>query len=631
MYARQIPDRSNGVYWHLDGAATINGAPANSFAEGSLDANALSELTIQWDPKADSSYVLELRRDNGESQVEILAHLLARNPFSCVGHINYYGLVSSPNSSGTTADQTMCAPPMLTPYQAQGPLFAFAYETPSCISGFIWTIKYHTTSGEIYQEQWGNSSNDAYSYFSIPQQIPEYPYQTPQAVSWITPYNNTFPPGTRNALYGQPVLSIDVQCTGYRCGVFFTCTINDEMHIYYTGPLGAPGAIAVSGGAQPFCRNQPISLSTSGSVGATSSTSYVWSASTTGVAFSGNGSNVTANFANVPASVNNVTISVRASNTSSSCGTTTSSLASTTLTIAQALPSPQNMQLSNGHCPTVGANDFKQLSVNSVGNASSYEWQLTNNTANAVFANGTTTCPNCGSNESIRTPNSGQFTATVKAKVTDCGGITASQSQSFIINGSTPTRITDVDFPNGLCLGGQNFPLNLRNPELGVVYSVSVVNVRPNSASINFIQNPGGEPSGQIAVQSGTPTGFNISIFAVGACPPTTAVNFPLIHVPLGVGGYCYLGPDAQRSSLPQVTTPLFPNPTNGPVEVQSNGSVRYEWVKVTDMQGRLVLEQHAARNESISNFDLSKSPTGIYEVLLYDGKNLAQMRISKK
>ena len=206
----------------------------------------------------------------------------------------------------------------------------------------------------------------------------------------------------------------------------------------------------------------------------------------------------------------------------------------------------------------------------------------------------------------------------------------ATLSQAFSVSSSIPATVSAVDFPGGLCVGGRSYPLVLRDPEPGVVYSLSVSNVQPNTASINFVQNSGGQPSGQIAIVNGTPTSFDVRVFAVGSCPPVTAVNFPPIRVPLGPT-YCYSAPSAPEEPRNAPVVTLYPNPTNGLVSVQANQSVRYEWVKVTDVQGRLVLEQHAAGAEGISRFDLSKAPMGIFEVQLFDGKRLTQKRISKE
>lgn len=48
-------------------------------------------------------------------------------------------------------------------------------------------------------------------------------------------------------------------------------------------------------------------------------------------------------------------------------------------------------------------------------------------------------------------------------------------------------------------------------------------------------------------------------------------------------------------------------------------------------MQGRTVVEQRAVVGTGITHFDISQLPAGLYEVQLFDGKQLTRQRLVKE
>lgn len=75
----------------------------------------------------------------------------------------------------------------------------------------------------------------------------------------------------------------------------------------------------------------------------------------------------------------------------------------------------------------------------------------------------------------------------------------------------------------------------------------------------------------------------------------------------------------------------LYPNPTTGTVAVQSDVPTVYQWVKVLNLHGRTVLDQKADSASGIRSFDVRDLPAGLYEVQLFDGKQLTTQRLQKE
>lgn len=75
----------------------------------------------------------------------------------------------------------------------------------------------------------------------------------------------------------------------------------------------------------------------------------------------------------------------------------------------------------------------------------------------------------------------------------------------------------------------------------------------------------------------------------------------------------------------------LYPNPTTGRVSVQPDVPVRYQWVKVLNLQGRVVLDQRATDAAGITTFDVQALPMGLYEVQLFDGQKLTTQRLQRE
>lgn len=553
-----------------------------------------------------------------------------QKPASCVGHINYYGLMPG-SGSGTTSNQTMCPPPFPSASMPD-PFFAFAYDTPNC-SSFTWTLKYHTTSGDEYQEQWQENSSTASTYFAVPRQIPQYPYETPQP-NFITPYNTPGPTHIQNLLYGQEVSSIDVQCTGYNCGFAGVCGyLSDEMHIYYTGPLGRPGAIGVSGSA-PYCRNQSVTLSTSGSIGATGTTSYIWGASNGAFFSGGGGTSVTADLSNVPPTANAVTFSVYAANTSNTCGNTTSLPTSVTVQLQAALPTPQGIQLRSGSCP---GTDLKSVAVINAPNGGLYNWTVTG--SGAYFDDHGVSSPTISRGESsalLVTPNVGNITLTAAAVAVGadaCRGNSAAVAQTFQIGNVVPVAPTlsvlrSACFPNQL-------ELNLVSTQPGLLYSMSQPFNIVGASSATLTQNAPNGPDASLDWNSTTTGGGSFDIFV------SVASNCPFAQAGYTVHGVVpkfklspYCRPAARKGQGTDEQAPavlLYPNPTDGLVTIAADPDVSYQWVKVRDAQGREVPAQLSSPEAGLTRLDLRKLPTGLYQVQLFDGVQLTTRRVIKQ
>ena len=89
--------------------------------------------------------------------------------------------------------------------------------------------------------------------------------------------------------------------------------------------------------------------------------------------------------------------------------------------------------------------------------------------------------------------------------------------------------------------------------------------------------------------------------------------------------------PDTQTNTrFDPLDVQLYPNPTTGEVAVQPHVPTRYQWVKVRNLLGRVLLEQQATPEAGITTFDVRELPAGLYEVQLFDGEKLTTQRLQK-
>lgn len=629
-YTREMPDGSDGVYWHVKGAATINGGPAKLYPDGSLDAHEHAGLVIQWDLTGTDSLVLQLRRKNPESKegVEVLADLAISWPFTCTGHIEYYGRTNNPGSSGDRADQFLCPNrPVLPGVVLLDDLFR--YETPDC-DYFIWTIKYNTASGNVYQEQWRHAQNRTAGRFALYTQVPLRPYSTYPQINPVTglpspdwaAHNYTPIPGPvqpQNALAGQNVLSIDVQCTGYRS---ILCNMSDEQHIYFTGVLGNIGAVTASG-TGPYCRDQPVTISTSGSAGATANTRYNWTLlAGTFTGITGNGTSATLNFSSVPPTENTVTVQVQASDNSCGGAGSVSDTQTITLQLAAAAPQPQNMVLSNGLCAGISP---KLVSVDGSNSNSTvdYEWRISGLGA-TFFGGGNTPLLGMRNQVSIVTPNAVPVTVTARRRLATCGGFGPALSTTYQIVSPTPVAPTGAALT--WCLGAAR-TIELVNVQPGLSYFYNAYSIMP-AGGVTFT---GGANGVGATVQltpdaNGVyPTQFFLVVTVTSPCSSVfstfgTMLNVPKKPMPCGVTNL--------RLAAPPI---LYPNPTTGQVAIAAEPTVAYAWAKVMNAQGQLMQEKKASEDRGVTSLDVSALPTGIYLVQLFDGQHLTTQRLVKE
>lgn len=672
LYTRTLPDGAKDVYWHVEGAANIEGAPAGKFPDGSLLADKYPTLLIQWSTdslqaavngkRSTSPFVLQLRRFNPATKAaDTLANLAIMSwPFTCTGHIEYYGPSTALNGSGSTANQTLCPTPPVGQFGTY-PLYRYNFNTPDC-DYFIWTIKYLTATGQYYNEQWLAGPNRTAADFPLFTQVPPHSYPTyydaqgnpvsprlmPPAMQ---PYNYTPAPGPtpgQNALAGQNVLQVVVECTGYRS---ILCNIDDRTYVFYEGVLGDPGDVTVTSAPSPYCRNQSVTFATGGSAVTGGTTTYNWTVRTSsGAVFtSGTGPNITVNLANIPASMSNITATVQAHN-SSSCGNTSSVTKSLTIPLATSSASPQNLQL-NGSCPSTTA---KTLSIDPIPGSSTvlYRWFISGpNTANAYLldnSNNPTQDKNfsSGITAQLVTPNapgasSGSVTVNVEAKIAECGGPSTALTRTFQIGDIIATCPT-ISVERSPCFSNVA-TLSFGGGTPGVSYYIARQPYNITSSTATATINNGSSPTSitrPVTLTSGR-FEFDVDLFITSPCPPTsgpgssgfTTCTVQHVFVQKFIQGNLCRGANGGSSSASasELETLLYPNPAIGQVNVQPEVPTNYQWVKVRNIQGQLLLDQQSSSAAGITSFDVHTLPPGLYEVQLFDGERLTSQRLVKE
>lgn len=488
---------------------------------------------------------------------------------------------------------------------------------------FVWTIKYLTESGRIYEEQLGDYTKDDYSkmmfylYDRVPTNGTTPSNQTATANSGNGNTFVTIDSGTSNtAQPGELIYGVRLECTGYSCKV---TDDEDGIDIRYYGRR--PDAITLTG-SLPACRNLSYPLSISPVVGATS---YTWSA-TGGATVSGSGTNVTLNLGNVTPGLTSVTVRVAAVD-NAHCGGSTSATRDLVVNLALGSAALQNIDLSNGLCPTTGS-DTKTASIQGSAGVT-YRWTISGPAGTAIT--GTTEGVSLTS-VPVVTPTAGPVTISVSAKSSDCTGYSPVFSKTFQIGPLVPVCKQFIDQVYYPC---SKFDTNLifEGTPTGLNYYFNAVrNVTPATTTITIQQTTAGRPVFGVNRSGSFSNGavaFDLDYIIQSPCPATASggLVFCTIHVELPSTPSCRSSEDTPLPAAVQ----LYPNPTTGAVEIQADKSVQYQWVRVYDAQGVLRDEQRSDRPEGIRSLHLESLLPGIYQVQLYDGQQLVSKRLQKK
>jgi|GEM_PF-5170913 len=566
------------------------------------------------------------------------------------GHIIFHGQAPGNTDYGRLDPLDVCPNTVPSGYVIGQP-YRFEFDT-ECLGNyynmsrppFIWTIKYLTESGRIYEEQWWDQTLDDYSkpLFYLYDRVPVGGNNNQAANTGNTnlsrnpagSFNNTAQPG--DVIYG-----VRLECTGYSCKV---TDDNDAITLRYYNRR--PDALTVTGSA-PLCRNLAYPISATPVVGASR---YRWTA-TSGATVSSTfttSPNATLNLTGVPAGVGSITVRVAAVD-ESHCGATAaapqvSATRDLTLSLAASPSSPQNLTLSNGRCPTSGS-DTKTASITAGPRGTYYSWTVSGAGATIL---GTTEGTDLTS-VSLTTPQAGTVTVSVKAKTSDCGGYSAALTQTFQIGNIVlvaPSGYTKMD---GYCAAANwcydhSNKLVLNNPQPGLNYFMSISDVLPTevpNAQTTVYQYPGEEATGYINLGSERVRSFRLNVSTVNPCPASGSPTFNFTSFDIVLPPGQPINGDARSSSLVAGTTAaqegssrhtlLYPNPTTGTVSIGQQENVHYQWVKIIDAQGRTVTEVHATAAAGITSFDLKNLPAGLYQVHLFNGKQIVRERVIKQ
>ena len=516
---------------------------------------------------------------------------------------------------------------------------------------YIYTLKYRTSQGREYDEQWKDETyyvGDSRVRFFLFDRVPN--YNGPGSISGLNEAASTssgvrlfsryFDPNgvfQQSAAPGELITSVRIEGSGYNCGT----SGGDDSGVfeinYFTLP---PAAIAVAPAASTLCRSQAYTLTTAGALGAAG---YTWTATNGATITNGSGSNsqVTLNLSNVAPTTTDVTVSVRATNAPGTCGGITSAATTLTLPLSAASAPPQSIKLTGGTCPSTVA---KQLNANFVGSPVLYRWKLLNNPVptgtyliDRYNRQTQTTLTSELSSIAIVTQTAGTVTVSAEALYDGCSGISTPSVQTFQISQAVP-QLPRAIGPAGWCINLSN-RIRLAGTT-GATYSlpnfpgfIPVQNVLPAGASVTSVTQPS-PGSAYFDIQLGPdasgnyPTSFNLLVIAGGACPGTAPQSFS-VPVNSAVQQSCVVVAPGQNRLVAPIE--LYPNPTTGLVQLMPKGNSRYAWVKVTDTQGRVVLQESSQTAAGITRFDLKALPTGLYDVQLFDGKQLTSQRLVKE
>ena len=516
---------------------------------------------------------------------------------------------------------------------------------------YIYTIAYRTALGREYKEQWKDETyyvGDSRVQFFLFDRVPN--YNGPGSISGL---NNAASTGSGVALFsryldpngvfqqtaapGELITSVRLEGSGYNCGTFG----GDDSGVfdinYYTLP---PAAIAVAPAAGTLCRSQLYTLTTAGALGASG---YTWTATNGAQVINGTGFNnqVTLNLTNVPPTAADVTVSVQATNAPGTCGGPTSSATTLVLPMSAASPQPESMKLNGGTCPS--ATIDKTVSVSFVNQDVKYRWKLLGAVPSGTFltslsgAQGQITGVVEVNSILLRTPTACTVTVSAEAIYDGCSGISTPLVQTFQISAPVPQlpraigpATWCIDLSNRIRMAGTT----------GVTYSLPnfpgfnpVSNILPAGASVTSVTQPS-VGSQFFDVQLGAnaagnyPVSFNLYVVANSPCTGV-ATQYFTVPVNSSVQQQCIMIAPGGNRLAPPVS--LYPNPTTGQVQLAPQGATRYAWAKVMDTQGQTVLQQADDSAAGLTQLDLKALPIGLYQVQLFDGKQLPSKRLVKE
>ena len=532
---------------------------------------------------------------------------------------------------------------------------------------FIWTIKYFTEGGNYYQEKWQDvtagdfSKIRLYLYDRVPYPAAQFVAATPtsgqatqaggNANFSAVPYPNLgcIPAPNNTAQVGELITRVQLECTGYSCG-FTEGDDSDVIQIRYYGRR--PEAIAVNGPPQ-LCRNTTYPISVSSVFAATN---YVWTGLNGAVITGVNGTNATLNVSGVPAGTSSITLRVAAQD-NAHCGGIISGTRELVVNLQPSPAASANIQLTGGVCPSTTAKFLVAESItNTTPNPTRYRWQLvgSNNptgtylveNGNRITASGVTV--EGGASLEIGTPNAGTVSVMVEAKIDDCTGFSPALAKSFQIGNIAPDCPTGYSGPDRWCTGSPNtiyintkpglsyYPINVfgdyaRNIQPAGAQITSVTQTSAMAGSREFTINMAPNSAGDY------PTRFELYVSVVSQCPGNTSGS-QLCLLPVKITNMvnCAVGcfrcpPETMRETGGTRAAALYPNPATGEVTIELRPDTRYPWVKVTDAQGRVVLQRQSEEATGVTGFDVKGLPTGLYQVQLFDGKKLTTQPLVKE
>ncbi len=521
---------------------------------------------------------------------------------------------------------------------------------------YRYTLKYTTVAGNQYIEEWAQGflpfsrASSSLVRFYLYDRVPSYQNSANQSnLNSATStgsgnanfgaYGNTF---AHTAAPGEVIESLRIEGSGYTCGSFWPTDDRGNVDIaYYTL---APKPITVSPAAPALCRDQVYALTTAGATGATG---YTWTASNGARIINGTGFNnqVTLNLSNVPPTATSVTVSVQATNPPSICGGPTSAATTLVLPMSAAAAQPRNMALSGGNCPsTVEKNVRVDVQSNGSINAK-YRWKLVGTVpSGTVLIDNTNTALSVtddrqGNNILLRTPTAGAVTVSAEAIFDGCSGLSEPLVQTFQISNPTPAQPTGNNGPKFWCSDAANRIRIGGDPNLFYTplnfFGTFAQNILPVGARVTAVTQP--VPGGLDFLVTLAPNAsgfypnrFDLQVTVESPCPGGSAgrMNYLVPMTTRNVGSCQILVPVGNRLVPP---VDLYPNPTTGEVRIVAHNGERYEWAKVTDAQGRTLLQTTGNAGGSVTRLDLKALPAGLYEVQLFDGKQLTSQRLVKE
>jgi hypothetical protein len=511
---------------------------------------------------------------------------------------------------------------------------------------FIWSLYYTTENGHYYNQQWQDATDWDYSkirlylYDRVSSTSPGHPFIAGTPYSGGNPRisgwgNVSHPSIQTNALPGELITGVVIECTGYNCGLFGE---NDSDHITVRYKGCRPQNFSISGAPTQLCRNQSYTLNWNASLGASS---YVVQSSVGTITYTGGTTAQLYLPDTTPGSITSATITVGAQ---AGCGAIlpTSSISTIVIPVAPGPEPPQNMQLSNGRCPTTSSTD-KTVSVTGPLNAQ-HRWTIINNGAGAYFPiNGSTTYtsplnPTGNASVAVKTPNIGSLTISAEV-LTNCGGYSAPISQTYQITTPTPVCPTGITFPATWCTDNPN-QIILQGARSDLTYTLNTYSIVPNDASVTFTPtNTPGTINATLlpSPRSGTyPRSFGVLVTVTSPCPASgsgvvTCTSAPLFPNSVSTNASACGTPGGGMKAQLAVPATLYPNPASGQIEIVPSGAIRYDAVKVLDIQGRIVVEKQATQQSELKAFDVKALPAGLYQVQLFNGGRMEAQRLVKE